>query len=199
MQHAGRVAAVSRTREDLVRVALRLLDAHGLADVTMRRLAAELGLQASALYHHVPSKQVLLGQVADEVLRLGARPRRATAWDDRVVEVAHELRDAMLAYRDGAELVSTVIAFGLGASQPLEDLTSALADAGLPGDLVPTAARTVLHFVLGHTLEEQTHLQAGSAGAIEDDPRPSDFAAGLGIVVDGLRVAVARPGLPVTG
>ena len=72
----------------------------------------------------------------------------------------------MAAWRgDGAELVSTVIAFGLGATQPLDDLTAALAESGLPESLVPTAARTVLHLVLGHTLEEQTHLQAGSAGA----------------------------------
>ena len=153
---------MSRTREDLVRVALRLLDAHGLADVTMRRLAAELGLQASALYHHVPSKQVLLGAVADEVLRLGARPRRATAWDDRVAEVAHELRDAMLAYRDGAELVSTVIAFGLGAGQPLEDLTVAikLSRRGVDGtedvhkpDLDALRARALVLYELKYVIQ----------------------------------------------
>jgi AcrR family transcriptional regulator len=181
---------VSRTREDLVAVALRLLDSHGLADVSMRRVAGELQLQPSALYHHVASKQELLGAVADEVLRRGARPRGAVTWDERVVEVAHELRDAMLAYRDGAELVSTVIAFGLGATQPLDDLTAALAESGLPESLVPTAARTVLHLVLGHTLEEQTHLQAGSAGAIDADPLPADFGTGLGFVVDGIRSRV---------
>lgn len=179
---------MAHTRSDVVDEALRVLDTWGLADLTMRRLAGELDVRPSALYHHVESKQVLLAAVADEVLRRGARPSRATAWDERVVEVATGLRDAMLAYRDGAELVSTVIAFGLGAHEPLADLTDALTSAGLPADLVPTAARTVLHFVLGHTLEEQTHLQAGSAGAIDDDPRPSDFTAGLAIVVDGLRV-----------
>ena len=99
----------------------------------------------------------------------------------------------MLAWRDGAELVSTVMGFGLGAGRPLADLQAALEPSSLPADLVPTAARTVLHFVLGHTLEEQTHLQAGSVGAIDDDPRPSDFAAGLGIVVDGLRVRAGQP------
>ncbi len=96
----------------------------------------------------------------------------------------------MLAYRDGAELVSTVIAFGLGATQPLDDLTAALAESGLPESLVPTAARTVLHLVLGHTLEEQTHLQAGSAGAIDADPLPADFGTGLGFVVEGIRSRV---------
>ena len=58
--------------------------------------------------------------------------------------------------------------------------------------LSPTAARTVLHLVLGHTIEEQTHLQAGSAGAIDADPLPADFGTGLGFVVDGIRARVAE-------
>jgi hypothetical protein len=54
---------------------------------------------------------------------------------------------------------------------------------------VPTAARTLLHFVFGHATDEQTHLQAGSAGAITDPPRgSSDFALGLAIVLDGIRL-----------
>lgn len=183
---------MAHSRSDVVDEALRVLDTWGLADLTMRRLAGELGVQPSALYHHVANKQTLLAAVADEVLRRGERAGAATAWDARVVEVATTLRDAMLAYRDGAELVSTAIAFGLGAHRPLADLTAAVAEGGLPDGLVPTAARTVLHFVLGHTCEEQTHLQAGSAGAITDDPRPADFDAGLAIVVDGLR---ARAGV----
>jgi len=66
---------------------------------------------------------------------------------------------------------------------------------GLP-DLAGTAASTLLHFVLGHATDEQTHLQAGSAGAIPDGPRPtSDFALGLAIVIDGIRALVgARTG-----
>lgn len=190
-------------REDVVRTALAVLDTHGLADLTMRRLAAELDVRPSALYHHVPSKQVLLAAVADEVLRRGPRPDvvgPAGTWPARLVDVAGCLREALLAYRDAAELVSTVVAFGLGADRPYADLVAVLDDAGLPDGLTPTAARTLLHFVLGHTLDEQTHLQAGAAGAIADAPRPgSDFAVGLGLVVDGiaLRASVGRPGTPV--
>ncbi|GHJ57949.1 putative transcriptional regulator, TetR family protein [Nocardioides sp. OK12] len=179
-------------RDDVVRHALGVLDTYGLADLTMRRLAGDLDVRPSALYHHFRDKQSLLAAVADEVLRRGARPVSATAWDEQVVEICSGLRDALLAYRDGAELVSTVIAFGLGASQPYDDLVAALAPARLGEDLAATAARTLLHLVLGHTLDEQTHLQAGSAGAIGDGPRPrSDFAAGLGLVVDGIRLRAA--------
>ena len=178
-------------REDVVSRALEVLDAYGLADLSMRRLGQELGVQPSALYHHFTNKQTLLAAIADEVLARGSRPVTASTWDGRVEQVAATLRDAMLAYRDGAELVATVMAFGLGAGQPYADLTAALARGGLAPDLVPTAARTVLHFVVGHTLDEQTHLQAGSAGAIGDAPRPdSDFAAGLALIVDGVRSRV---------
>ncbi|VXB81740.1 TetR/AcrR family transcriptional regulator C-terminal domain-containing protein [Nocardioides sp. AX2bis] len=196
---------MAHRREDVVRTALAVLDAHGLADLTMRRLAAELDVRPSALYHHVPSKQVLLAAVADEVLRRGPRAEvvgPAATWPARLTDVCGGLREALLAYRDAAELVSTVVAFGLGADQPYADLLTVLDDAGLPDGLAPTAARTVLHFVLGHTLDEQTHLQAGAAGAIADAPRPgSDFGVGLGLVVDGiaLRASVGRPGTPVRG
>ena len=108
----------------------------------------------------------------------------------------------MLAYRDGAELVATVSAFGLGARAPYDGLVAALAAGGLDDRLVRVAARTLLHFVLGHVGDEQTHLQAGSVGAIADDsdePRDgSDFAVGLSIVVDGIRRG-AEPGLDEPG
>ena len=176
-------------RTDVVERALGVLDAYGLADLTMRRLGTELGVQPSALYHHFTNKQTLLAAVADEILARGARPLPDGSWDQRAAAVCGQLRDAMLAYRDGADLVATVHAFGLGASAPYDALLAALADGGFPADLSRTAARTLLHFVFGHAADEQTHLQAGSAGAIADAPRPgSDFALGLGLVMDGIRL-----------
>ena len=175
-------------REDIVEQAVRVLDDHGLASLTMRRLGSELGLQASAIYHHFPSKQALLAAVADEVLARGRRPRAAGAWDDLLVEACYELRDAMLAYRDGADLVATVYAFGLGAQGPADELEEILPRAGFTESLVGVGARTLLHFVFGHTFEEQTALQAESAGAIEGSgiDRVGDFDLGLGLVLDGL-------------
>ncbi|MFR9727933.1 TetR/AcrR family transcriptional regulator C-terminal domain-containing protein [Saccharopolyspora sp. MS10] len=178
-------------REDVVERALGVLDEYGLESLTMRRLASELGVQPSALYHHVPNKQTLLTAVADEIVRRGRRPRHATTWDGRVVELCAELRDAMLAYRDGAEVVATAHTFGLGADEPAGLLRAALRDGGLPEDLVEVATRTFLHLVFGHTTEEQTALQAASAGAIDREPGgPADFERGLELVLDGLRARV---------
>ena len=177
---------MSHHRSDVIEHALEVLDRHGLADLSMRRLAADLGVQPSALYWHFANKQALLAAVADEVLRRGARPVPDGPWDERVTAFAHQLRDAMLAYRDGAELVATAQAFGLGDADPTGRLVKLL-----DGDdqLVRVAATTLLHFVLGHVTDEQMNLQASSVGAIEDDPltRADTFSTGLGIVVAGVR------------
>lgn len=184
-------------RADVVERALNVLDRYGLADLTMRRLGAELGVQPSALYHHFANKQTLLAAVADEMLVRGRRPRSATSWDRRAAEVCLELRDAMLTYRDGADLVASVHAFGLGAAEPGEAIGAALVEAGLPDDVVRTATSTLIHFVFGHTADEQTHLQAGSAGAIDDAPREqSDFELGLSLIIDGIRARLGRTSSP---
>jgi AcrR family transcriptional regulator len=194
---------VRHTRHDVVTTALQVLDRHGLADLTMRRLGAELGVQPSALYHHFRDKQSLLAAVADEILHRhdDVRPEdlRSADWATAVSAVGHGLREAMLAYRDGADVVASVFAFGLGARTPLTRLVDILRQAGCSPALADTAARTVLHFVFGHTADEQLHLQADAAGALPT-PEPGGpgtgadrwaddggFAVGLRLIVAGIR------------
>lgn len=50
----------AETAENLRRAALRLFAREGYAAVSMRMIAAEVGVQAGALYHHVRTKQDLL-------------------------------------------------------------------------------------------------------------------------------------------
>ncbi|WP_293787801.1 TetR family transcriptional regulator [uncultured Aeromicrobium sp.] len=155
---------------DVIAAALRVLDRYGLEFCSMRRVAAELDVQPSALYHHVPNKQTLLALMADEIVRHvdGDDPRA----------LCHCLREAMLAIRDGAEVVATASAFRLGVS----DVQKRLAD--LVGD---DAARTLLLYVFGHTQSTQTHRQASVVGAIDEDPDldPS-FDRGLSLILAGL-------------
>jgi AcrR family transcriptional regulator len=177
-------------RADVVDQALRVLDAHGLPDLTMRRLGAELGVQPSALYHHFANKQSLLAAVADEVLARADWPTGGP-WESRATEVCSVLRDALLAYRDGAEVVSSTFALGLGATEPLDRLTAAIAAGGFDDGTARRAATALLHFVLGHVSHEQQRLQYDSLGVLADDaaaePDPAGaFAFGIDLLVGGL-------------
>lgn len=136
----------------------------------MRRVAAELDVQPSALYHHVPNKQTLLALMADEIVAgvAGGDPR----------SLCRSLRQAMLSVRDGAEVVATASAFRLGVSGVQRLL------AGMVGE---DGARTLLHFTFGHTQSTQTHRLASSVGAIEEDPDlDRSFEAGLDLILAGL-------------
>jgi AcrR family transcriptional regulator len=167
-----------------------VLDDVGLPDLSMRRLGTELGVQPSALYHHVPNKQTLLALMADALLASVPWPDEAS-WEDQVAGVCAVLREVLLSCRDGAELVATVWAFGLGGAHPHLLLVKAL-DGGGFGPLADVAARTLLHFVYGHVSAEQTHLQAAEAGAIEAEvAAPEEFGTGLGIVIAGIQVVHA--------
>lgn len=53
------VRASTGRRADIVRAAREILDSEGADAVTMRAVAARLGIRAPSLYNHVPGKQAL--------------------------------------------------------------------------------------------------------------------------------------------
>lgn len=67
-----RVASDSAMREQIARIAIAIADEEGLAAVSMRRIAVELGVPTMSLYRWVPSKDELTLQMMD--LALGADP-----------------------------------------------------------------------------------------------------------------------------
>ena len=72
----------TRTRERLsceriVDAAVHYIDANCLDDLSMRRLGAELGVEAMSLYRYFPSKAALLEAVVSRMLRDVCLPTRA--------------------------------------------------------------------------------------------------------------------------
>lgn len=191
----------------MVEAALRILDDLGLPDLTMRRLAASLDVQPSALYWHFPNKQTLLAELADRIVAtrpsVGAAvdgPGEDADWADSVRAEAAALRDALLAYRDGAEVVSSTLALGLGSPDTVDRLARAVARGGFDAETSRRAATALLHFVLGHVSHEQQRLQYDSLGVLaagdsspldEDDPAAA-FAFGVDLLVGGLELSRSR-------
>ncbi|WP_028707660.1 TetR family transcriptional regulator [Propionicicella superfundia] len=159
---------MANSLDDVVQAAMRVLDAWGLEFFSMRRLAGELGVQPSALYHHVRDKQTLLGLMADRIVA-GVRI------DEDLVASCRRLRDAMLAVRDGAEVVATASAFRFDLTG-LESRFAAFTSADV--------ARTLLIYVMGHTQASQLHRQAADLGLIAPDPDlDASFERGLRIIL----------------
>lgn len=176
-------------RADVVDRAIVLLDEVGLDALSMRRLAAELGVRPSALYHHFAGKDELLAAVADEVLARGRRPTEVVTWQAELRLVCVELRDIMLSHRDGAVLISTVRALGTGASEPMTRMATALRWAGADDEVARVGARTLFHYVYGHVADEQTQQQVATVerdDRMVEPPASLDFSVGLSMILDGL-------------
>lgn len=199
---SGNTRSGRHSRDDVAEAALRILDEFGLPDLTMRRLATSLEVQPSALYWHFPNKQSLLAELADRILVRGDRVTPNADWVAHTRAEASSLRDALLAYRDAAELVSSAFALGLGASAPLIRLTESIEGGGFDGETSRRAATALLHFVLGHVSLEQQRLQYDSLGILADGTSPvaldeggaqaRDFEFGVTLLVGGLERLAAR-------
>lgn len=156
------------TRTDVVETALRILDEFGLADLSMRRLAGVLDIQPSALYWHVPNKQTLLALVADQIIDRAATVDHDLAGDWKAITLAESIaiRDALLAFRDGAEVVSSTLALGLGADGALARIRVGI-DGVCPDDEVARiASESILFLILGQVWHEQQRMQADSLGVV---------------------------------
>lgn len=151
-------------REAIARAALTLLNETGLDGLTMRLVAKSLNVQAPALYWHVKNKQELLDAMAT-IISVEATeslppdtitPATDTPfWQTWLHTWAQALRTTLLTYRDGARVVAGTNVTHPAITTHLETTLRILEDAGFPPDQSAQALTLVLHYTIGHTIEEQ--------------------------------------------
>lgn len=84
------------TVERIVDVATRIVEDEGLNKLTMRRLAAELGVTTMAFYAHVPTKGRLQEMIADRYLADLDLAESSRRWDVRLLRIFTSFRDHVL-------------------------------------------------------------------------------------------------------
>jgi TetR/AcrR family tetracycline transcriptional repressor len=155
------------TREHLISTALRLLDGVGLEGLTVRRLAAELGVQSPALYWHIRSKQELLDGMAQVMIAEGGLgpPREGELWQDWLARRASSYRASVRSHRDGALVVSQVRDLDPSSITIFEQELAAMTRLGLPAELALRTITTLSHYVTGSLLQEQASPPEAAAPA----------------------------------
>ena len=199
----------------------------------MRRLAKRLHVAPGALYWHFPNKQALISAISQFILSevvgpptpldKDAEPTKADAdeaastCEDAVppAELCATIRTLMLAHRDGAELVNAALSDN-GLRETLEGhMTQALvrsfskdaeATSNPSQPLLETGATTLLHFVMGATMNEQSALQlmrdTNPGGADVDEKLTTasnafqiTFENGIEIILNGLATTMGTASL----
>jgi AcrR family transcriptional regulator len=85
------------TRDEIAAVAIRIIDSEGLEELSMRRLASELGAGTMTLYHYVHNKDELLALVSDAIMAELLVPdgELPTGWREAITLIAHRSREAV--------------------------------------------------------------------------------------------------------
>src|SRR5690349_3598043 len=119
------------SRERIVATAIAVADAEGLAALSMRRIATELGAGAMSLYRHVQDKEELLDLMADEVYAEIALPSSGS-WDDNLRLIARQTRAVMRSHAWFAAVAVTRPPIGPNALAHLDSSLRALSGLGRP-------------------------------------------------------------------
>ncbi|MEU6715687.1 TetR/AcrR family transcriptional regulator C-terminal domain-containing protein [Nonomuraea sp. NPDC046802] len=197
-------------RDTVVRAALELLDEVGLDGLSVRRLAARLGVQNPALYWHFRNKQELLDEMARELLapEMGG-PREEESWREWLTRRAHRYRRMLLSHRDGARLISGSNP-GPEVAQAFERELRMLVELGFTPAQGLHAIGSISHYTLGFVLNEQAARERQARGdaqelsaydefpltvaGVRESGAPTSeeaFAHGLRLILDG--VAASAP------
>lgn len=187
---SGRPRRPPLTRDRVVRAALEVIDADGLAALSMRRLGRELGVTAMSLYHHFATKDDILYAVVDRVLS----EVDGVAAEDPVSAaraMAHRMRDALRRHPNVLPIVATkgggATAEGLAATYEAVRLA---VSAGFSPREAAYAHVTVTSWVTGFVFAEAA--EAGVDLAAEERQRAALRQRRSGVpevdsVLDGLR------------
>jgi AcrR family transcriptional regulator len=154
-QHAGLDAPA------ILRAAIAVTDREGLAALSMRRLGAELGVEAMALYHHFPSKAALLDGMVEELAVATPVPKLdETNWQDGLRAYTRAQLDNVAAHPNLVTLILSRPAVTEGNLRMMEALLGSLGGAGF----APSQALDIV-YALNTLILVHAALGSGAAGA----------------------------------
>lgn len=211
------------TRERVVDEALTVIAHDGAQALTMRRLAARLGVVPGALYHHVRNKQQLQDLVLDNVLaEVDLQLDPALGWSEQLKVLAHRLRQVLEAHPGIAGILKTrdplgphSLALAEAFLEPLQtagfgdrqaglafflllDYTIGFAVSGTPTSVNEQrvrdqAIRSQLHQFFRSLPPDRFPALVALGEHVWVDNRDERFTAGLQVLADGLEHARDAP------
>jgi TetR/AcrR family tetracycline transcriptional repressor len=175
-------------RDRLIAAAFAVLEQEGLDGLTMRRLAAQLGVQAPAIYWHVNDKAALLGIMARTIyMNAYAGCPESSEWRQWLLQFGAALRTSFAAHRDGARLCAAATP----APQPNPEdhagrIAAPLVSLGLDQQSALSYQAVVISFTLGWSTFEAN----GPMHDFLDRMMPFEetFQVGLDAIIGGLAI-----------
>ena len=210
---AGRVPL---SRERVLRGAVAVADAAGIAALTIRSLASELGVRPMSVYHYVASKDEILDGIVDLVFSEIDLPESGSDWQSQMRRRASSARQALRRHPWAIGLMESRANPGPATLRHHDATLATLRGAGFSVAMTAHAYALLDSYVYGFALQEaslpfnpQTVTEAAEAimqqlageyphfveMATEHILRPGydfgdEFEIGLNVILDALTRSV---------
>ena len=170
------------SRHRVLAAAVTLADAEGAKALTMRRLAAGLGVEAMSLYHHLPGKNGLLDGLADTIIgeidaavaALGPTGP-GQAWRLRIRQRFLAARSVMLRHPWAPGLLGSRPTIPASLYTYYDAIVATLVEGGFSHHLAHRALHAFGSLALGFAQEVFSPASAG--GSLDIAPTEADLAA----------------------
>ncbi|MCW2641818.1 MAG: transcriptional regulator, TetR family [Dactylosporangium sp.] len=190
-QRRARAPRHTLDRSAIAATALELMDADGVPALTIRSLAARLGVAPMALYNHVRTKEEILDAAREYGLaRLPDGATGATGnWWDRIREINLAFHRAL---REHPSLVTLLVARPLAGQAPTgaaEAQLRVLVDAGFTPEVASRAHLTLLHYAIGSAAWTSPRVEPPAVGRAVLERLPADRYPTLAALAEPLAAA----------
>jgi AcrR family transcriptional regulator len=162
---AGTVTAAERrtalTRERILAAALDYVDEHGLAALSMHKLAAGLGVSGMSLYNHIADKDALLDGIVELLWQEVADDQPTDAdWHTTLRHLGQSIRAMLHRHPKAVPLPLTRAALTTPMLRAYHRALRATTDSGIGQAEAVELLRTVVGYAFGCTLTELSALCA---------------------------------------
>lgn len=209
------------TPERVFQGAVALADASGVAALTIRRLAAELGVKPMTIYHHVPSKEAIVDGMVSLVFGEIDLPPTDLDWKKAIRQRCTSAREVLARHPWAAPLMESRTTPGPATLRHHDAVLGCLRGGGLSVEMAGHAYALIDAFVYGFSLQEASLPATGgeeladlaesisAAMPIGEYPHLVEFTTkhvlqpgydfahefdfGLDLILEGLDQAARRP------
>ncbi|MCO6007169.1 TetR/AcrR family transcriptional regulator [Actinoallomurus purpureus] len=206
----------SLTDTQIAAAALAVIDRDGLAALTMRAVAKELGMGTMSLYRYVDDREQLEGLVVERVLgAVDTTPPAGSSWRERLATMVERVRGAVGAHPQVVPLMLTHRQSSPSSRHWAESVLGILTEAGIDGERRVIALRGLLGYLIGAIQLEHLGPLSGTGtrtmAALPGDDFPllaetarqaagitldEEFHRGLAILLNGLADEARAGGRP---
>ncbi len=210
-------------RDRVLQTAIALADSVGIASLTMRKLGAELGVEAMSLYRHVADKSDLLDGMIDAVFAEIDLPTGDVDWRTAMRQRAISAREVLSRHRWAIGLMESRATPGPATLRHHDTVIGILRGADFSVELTAHAYSVLDSYIYGFALqqpnlpfdspEETAQLAQAIMARFASGEHPhlteltvqhvlqpgydygDEFEFGLDLILDGLERAVAQHAL----